>query len=391
MFRKVTLLASVMLAFGLIMIFNATPAAADSTVNAFVTAQRYEYGLMVWRSDTGGILIFYDDQRMQYFPLEQYTWLPDNPSGSSGGRLRPVNGFGKVWGNYASVRQDLGWPIVPEIGYMAQIIQTPDYAMMSQISGQYLWYNGRTWQYQSQPVPPPPQVGMRTFSASPDPADPGATITLTWEIVGDADMALIEMYDASKPESAGPLASTVNLPLSGSTTFDLPTDLTARGAMFVLYAVNDSGVPSPNRYTYLTRSETAVTVQRSDTVHTHASFQQFEDGFMIWRQDTGDIHVFYGTINGEAVVFSVQWYSYLPDNPYWNVPPGRVRPILGIGKVWGSVSSVRDRLGWAMSNEQGFRLTVRSTPVTVPAPPTLAFDLPDGRIITIRGNQWSLQ
>jgi hypothetical protein len=36
--------------------------------------------------------------------------------------VRPINGFGRVWGNFEWVRQSLGWATAPEQAYTTLIV-----------------------------------------------------------------------------------------------------------------------------------------------------------------------------------------------------------------------------------------------------------------------------
>ncbi|MBN2470347.1 MAG: hypothetical protein JXN59_06450, partial [Anaerolineae bacterium] len=66
-----------------------------------------------------------------------------------------------------------------------------------------------------------------------------------------------------------------------------------------------------------------------------ATFQQFENGFMIWRSDTGDVLVFWGQDGGQWLPVPISDYDMLPDTPPVAIPPGRFQPGMGFGKVWG--------------------------------------------------------
>jgi hypothetical protein len=102
-----------------------SPAAAEDGMAAgkiYAAFQSYENGYMVWRSDTGGIWVFGNNGWLAtYYPEASYKNLPDNPitDPTPAGLTRPVSGFGRVWGNFADVRQALGWAVAAEIGYEA--------------------------------------------------------------------------------------------------------------------------------------------------------------------------------------------------------------------------------------------------------------------------------
>ena len=71
-----------------------------------------------------------------------------------------------------------------------------------------------------------------------------------------------------------------------------------------------------------------------------ASYQEFENGFMIWRQDTNEIYVFYS--DGTASYFLQQDYAQLPDPVIKEAPPlDRQTPGGGFGKVWFNAPNVR--------------------------------------------------
>lgn len=82
--------------------------------------------------------------------------------------------------------------------------------------------------------------------------------------------------------------------------------------------------------------------------------ESFEGGQMIWREDYRQIYVRYDS--GSWRSFSDSWNEgqpefSCPDMGTQSPPvPGR-----GFGKVWCEQSDVREQLGWAKNEEQGFR------------------------------------
>lgn len=111
---------------------------------------------------------------------------------------------------------------------------------------------------------------------------------------------------------------------------------------------------------------------------TYATAQRYEHGLMIWRADTGDI---WALVNdGRAFGFASSTYANLPDNPIFGNPPGRLRPIFGMGKVWGHYQHVRDALGWPTLDELGFNMPVRT------AGSTSYFTQLDGTVIQINAD-----
>lgn len=95
--------------------------AQDMTI--YITTQRFEKGLMVWRSDNSTIYVLGNNGQAVVFGSPPYTNLPDNPIfGTPPSRLRPIFGFGKVWGNHKTVRDLIGWPVLPEIGFKTWVL-----------------------------------------------------------------------------------------------------------------------------------------------------------------------------------------------------------------------------------------------------------------------------
>ncbi|MFN8372931.1 MAG: hypothetical protein U0694_08645 [Anaerolineae bacterium] len=64
-------------------------------------------------------MVLLNSGTVSYYGIDAYGTLPDNPVTDLdlSGRVRPINGFGRVWGNYATVRTSLGWATANEQGY----------------------------------------------------------------------------------------------------------------------------------------------------------------------------------------------------------------------------------------------------------------------------------
>lgn len=107
-------------------------------------------------------------------------------------------------------------------------------------------------------------------------------------------------------------------------------------------------------------------------------FQRFENGFMFWRQDNGEISVYVGQSAGSSSSYPAYRYGYLPDNPVPDATPaGRIRPAFGIGKVWGNFVNVRSSLGWATTGEVSYLMSVTRTGKA------FSFNIPDGRTVYV--------
>jgi len=368
---KRILLASITL------LLSAMPALAQSTPTVYSTAQRFESGLMIWRSDTAFIWVLGNNGRVLNFPASSYSGLPDNPIfGSPPGRLRPILGFGKVWGNNRSVRDLLGWPTLPEIGFNMPIVYTNRTYYLTQLDGTIIQINpDNTWTRATSS--PPPTARILSFTASADAVVPGQPLTLAWSVEG-TQVVLIEVYNQADNSLVTFLP---DLPLASSTTITTPAGLT-NNLRIVIWGANRYQPRGTlvNMYERLVQSQLIIGVNVAESsVTTQAAYQPYERGFMLWRADTGGVMMF-STTAPHVAFFRQSDYEGLPDNPITSVPTGFIRPINGFGRVWGNFQHARDSLGYATGAEQGYTLTAR-----ILGGGAISYTLPDGRVATVDG------
>ncbi len=366
---------------------------SDLTIRA--TGQRFEGGLMLWRSDNATIYVLTNQGQAYAFSSATYGRLLDNPYFSREHAIRPINGFGKIWASYGSIRRVLGWPTQPEIGFNMRVVTTGTSLYLVQKDGtifQITRANG-AWGYASKlptalppkptstPIPlprptsVPPQQGnavIANFDVVPQTVNPGGTITVYWNILG-VQQAFIEVYDLG---SNNAIDLRYRLATAGSTTVTIPT--TVRGDVrIVLTGAGRPGQPA-TASTRLVQADFVVDVQAppqpDQTISVYSAYQQYEHGFMLWRSDNGSIDVFFGS--GSYSLYPSTSFGNLPDNPYGNAPSGLVRPINGFGRVWGNFSVVRTNLGWATAPEQGFNSNIV---ISHGAP--ISFSLPNGTVV----------
>jgi hypothetical protein len=127
---------------------------------------------------------------------------------------------------------------------------------------------------------------------------------------------------------------------------------------------------------------------------TWAAEQSFENGRMIWLEEIhsegyvaeGLILVFYD--DGKYEQYEDAWTDAEPESDPALMPPeGLYQPTRGFGKLWRERPSVRDRLGWALAQEQGFDSAWQQK--IVESIPGVAFVRAlDGQIIEIDGWGW---
>ena len=113
-------------------------------------------------------------------------------------------------------------------------------------------------------------------------------------------------------------------------------------------------------------------------------YQTFENGMMVWRGDTRQVHVLYD--DGRYEIYNDTWTEDLPESTGETPPDGLVLPVRGFGHVWANEADVRDSIGWATGDEisYGTKLEVYDDP---DSPMTVYMLIPDGRTL-ILGDQW---
>jgi hypothetical protein len=121
----------------------------------------------------------------------------------------------------------------------------------------------------------------------------GDTINLTWDVRG-VQYVLIEVNNAIT--SAEPEAVFDHLPLTGTTIFQVPSDF--QGIWFTVYGVNRTANGVAERVVN-TALYVRVNIQSASAFTVQAAYQTYDNGFMIWRADTGDVYVFYNTFQLE--------------------------------------------------------------------------------------------
>jgi hypothetical protein len=359
----------------LLLAFTAVvPAFAQSDTTVYSTAQRFERGLMLWRSDTSYIWVLTNSGYVYNFPSSRYSRLPDNPI--RGNFPSPINGFGRVWGNFTAVRTAIGLPTLGELGFDMRIVQWNGVYYLQQLDGTIYQINpDGTWvRAPGMPIASPPAAVTR-FDVQPLTTSRGGTVTVTWSLMG-VNRARLEIWDTG----TNALVSTIPaLPASGARAITLPSTLIGGAGIIVAGDDNASLLP---------RAEIVVNfVPAPDhSTITSAAYQQYQNGFMVWRADAGTVFVFSGAGSGFFSSFAQPYLEALGDNPFGAAPPNLVRPINGFGRVWGNLDWVRSTLGWATAPEQAYTTTIvlsQGTPV--------GFALPNNHYVNLAQNgTWTL-
>lgn len=83
-----------------------------------------------------------------------------------------------------------------------------------------------------------------------------------------------------------------------------------------------------------------------------AASQDFQYGYMLWREDEQLVYVLYDAGGWES--YPDLWQEgMLEQDPSFGPPPeGLIQPKRGFGLVWQEYPAARDRLGWAFNEER---------------------------------------
>jgi hypothetical protein len=355
------------------------PAAAQSQTTVYATAQRFENGLMIWRSDNGFIWVLGNNGQAYTFPASMYSNLPDNPIfGTPPSRLRPIFGFGKVWGNYQSVRNLLGWPTLKELGFDMPIRATSDAVYLTQLDQTVIQVNNNgTWQRLNGQPPVGPAIDY--FNADRGTVAPGSVVTLSWQM-SRVDGAILATYDQNNT-----LLSEEALPAIASHAVVAPAGVTS--LRFVLWGfvyIRPNGFEAIANRVVSAEKTILVQADGATTTTTQAVFQSYQRGFMIWEANGGSVMVFYGNNGGTMGAYPQASYENLPDNPIPDVPAGCIRSINGFGRIWGNFDDIRGSIGCAVAPEQSYTMTM----TTYSNRTSIYYTLPDGRTISAQSNRF---
>lgn len=209
--------------------------------------------------------------------------------------------------------------------------------------------------------PQPPKI--ISFTANVPIADPGETITLSWETRHATTVTLYHLF-------GGVLGEFWNVEASGQITYAISSS-SRNSESFALYADNDDfpyesaslTVPLTCPFTWFFAPAPDVCPQEAALLSASAE-QAFEDGIMIWVEAEDRIYVLF-----DDTIYTDGWNAYEDtweegdpvDDPSLDPPPGLYQPQRGFGLVWREQPMVRDRLGWALAPEVGGDTAVQRT------------------------------
>jgi hypothetical protein len=212
------------------------------------------------------------------------------------------------------------------------------------------------------PIIARPQIPViKLFQVQPAAADPGQTVTLSWEVEHADEVTLIRFWDFR------PAQWWTDLPLVGSQEYTVP-DWERNPVYFTLDAYDaasgvrvNAGVSiqviCPDTWFFNPAPSGCPTAP----IYSAAAEQSFEGGYMIWLGVENRIIVlFTDNSNPKMANYTDSWAG----EPICNLgppPTGKLHPERGFGKIWCDFPAVRDRLGWATEPETGYETILQRT------------------------------
>jgi hypothetical protein len=207
------------------------------------------------------------------------------------------------------------------------------------------------------PTATPSPLVIYTFNVAPAEIDPGADVTLAWDV--QAEQVTLWRLDAQ-----GRLSIWYEVPISGTLVVSTPAEL-RNSVNFVLFAT-----AGPNTL----QSSASARIRCPDTwfmpnppnvcpagpaAYTTIQAERFERGVMIWTKAADRIYVLYSDGNSPRwQTRANEWFSGMPEFDPTIVPPaGFFQPVRGFGLAWRDEQATpgyraRDRLGWALEPEK---------------------------------------
>jgi hypothetical protein len=271
------------------------PAIGCSTSTASIiwaAWQDFEKGYMLWRSDTDHITILYDDGNWMEV-LDQWNQVDPIPSRGTppAGKFAALRGFGYIWGRRDDVFNRLGWALEEEIGFCARVQDFQTGLIFHSADGSCPDGQGQWWET---PEGFKERYQELFFSLQGDRSG-------TWQRVEPCLFPIDDQLSAAWQKAA----------------FGCPNSLPS-----VIWA----------------------------------AWQDFEKGYMLWRSDSPSIMAFRSdsAFTGTWTQWPDVWSEGTPIPPL-AAPQCDEAPIVrGFGYLWRTEETVRDQLGCATEDEQGF-------------------------------------
>jgi hypothetical protein len=204
----------------------------------------------------------------------------------------------------------------------------------------------------------PSNLDIQYFIPTPVTVSPGGTVTLAWASTGANQATIFRVNADGSFGQSWQVDPTGTLTVTASGTGTSEKFVLRIGDGVNIKETEATITTSCNRSWFFTDSPPS-SCPAAAQVSTAAAEQDFERGWIYWMQTTGKVYVLYEDGKSPAwEVYADTWTSAEPeDDPSIVAPSGLLQPVRGIGKVWRTNTTVRDRLGWAITDEVGFTST----------------------------------
>ena len=214
---------------------------------------------------------------------------------------------------------------------------------------------------------PSPTAGaavIHSFRADVDVADPGDTITLSWHWSGGEGATIYHLFPTGQLSEpfweVGP---------TGSLDYTISPDR-RNTDMFVLYVFDQGAVAAqdtlvialtcPDEWFFTGGPDICPT---GPALFGEGAEQHFQGGTMVWVGAEDRIYVlFHDPQYRRWRAYQDEWDEGDPTmDPTIEPPAGLLQPVRGFGLVWRENPEVRERLGWALREEQGYETALQRT------------------------------
>lgn len=209
----------------------------------------------------------------------------------------------------------------------------------------------------------PSGVTIDTFKANVEIADPGDTIRLEWSTTNAITVTLWTLAPT------GQFSRFWTVDKSG--TFDYTiNDHERNQSTFALSATDGSGPVEMASVTVKLRCPDQWFFDNPPDIcpaqaalYSSGAEQVFEHGRMIWVGGEDRIYVLFDPPYGISWnAYTDEWDPGEPDrDPSLNPPAGLFQPVRGFGMLWRTEPSLKDILGWAVSEEVAYPSILQRT------------------------------
>jgi hypothetical protein len=249
-------------------------------------------------------------------------------------------------------------------------------------------------------VTPPAGPEILSFQAIPMEADPGETVTLTWQAKGDRAMicptaryVLFTRDDCQSVATSGELTFTIPPETDGFQTVEFLLEVERLASDATLTAQTSVSLKCDRTWFFSDAPQAGICPR--EPIRSYAAAQHFERGLMIWMEEPGWYYILeeerqQGTDRNRVDIIEDPLQVVRETSQEVEAPPGFHAPMSGFGLVWrGDVEGspgYRQRLGWALEPEFGYEATLQcddARPSGGRSWQTCVLQGPDGEVIVL--------